>query len=144
MERGRDGEDPATARFRASGVEADHAAGLIDLLPRQLGDFAAPPPGVIRKVQHVLIGRRQVGPHAQVFVMFEEALPRRIFGEAVRKGRHFVPFSGANREPEHPTQGRRFAVNGAGGRPLATTRKLILANPSAGNVIGGTGAKPAA
>jgi len=67
-------QQPARLGFWTFWAEPDHAAGHVDLSPRQAGDLAAPPARVVREVQNVLIHRRrQLITHGKVLGVLEEA-----------------------------------------------------------------------
>jgi len=60
------------------GLKPDDAALEIHVVSRQLQYLVAPPAGVVRKVEHVLIRPRQLCADFHVFVMFKEPVACRI------------------------------------------------------------------
>lgn len=74
--------------FERRGVSLITPALEIHLVPRQMQDFVAAPAGVVRKIQHVLIGGRRLGADLQVLVVFKEPVPRGVLFQSVWKERH--------------------------------------------------------
>ena len=134
--RRRDRQNTTDTRLRPLGRQPNHTALPIDFAARELEDLTAPPPGVVREVQHVSERRWQAPPNGKVFMVLEEPLSWRALTQARRKrwGRRHP--AKLERDVEHAAEGRGLPIDGCPGGSLLPPYDLILPNVGRGDVAG--------
>jgi hypothetical protein len=74
-------ENTADLRLRSIWAQANHAAIPIDLVPCGIQNLVLPPARVIGEIENVLIRTGQMLSNANVLVMLEKALTRRVLAK---------------------------------------------------------------